>query len=143
MAYQRLTAAMRRSATAAAVALLAVGALSWAGGATLAPEAEARAPSGTQQIGGTWNAIWQNSKGAPRKGLIVIDQSGSQLSARIDSHGGVTATGSIEGSTFTLHGTRYGLPFTITGRLQGGRMSGVLTAILTERQFTATRRRGR
>ena len=134
---------MRRPAYAAALALLALGTLSWAGGAPLAAEAEARAPRGPLQIGGTWVAVWQNSSGETRKGLIVVDQRGTRLSARIESHGNVTATGSIAGSTFTLRGTRLGIPFTITGRVQGKKMSGMLTAILLERHFTATRRKGK
>ena len=143
MAQKSRAAAIRHPLYAAALALIAVGALSWAGGGTFTAEAQARAPRGAQQIGGTWEATWPNSRGEPRKGLIVIDQRGSQLSARIESHGNVTATGWIEGSAFTLRGTRYGVPFTITGRMQGKKMSGMLTAILTERHFTATRRRGK
>jgi Tfp pilus assembly protein FimT len=134
---------MGRPAYVIAVALLAVGALSWTGGAPLVGEAEARARRGPQQIAGTWEAAWRNSSGETRKGLIVVQQRGTQLSARIESHGNVTATGSIAGSTFTLRGTRLGIPFTITGRLKGKTMSGMLTAILVERHFTATRRKGK
>jgi hypothetical protein len=88
-------------------------------------------------------ATWRNSRGEARKGLIVIDQRGSQLSARIESHGNVTATGTLQGNSFTLRGSRMGVPFTITGRVQGKKMSGTLNAILVERQFTAVRRKGR
>jgi hypothetical protein len=136
-------AGLRRSLYVAAAASLAIPGPLLPGGNPLLPgEAEARAPR-VEQLGGTWDATWRNSRGAPRKGLIVVQQRGTRLSARIESHGNVTATGTLAGSTFTLHGTRMGIPFTIEGRIQGKRMSGTLTAILTERHFTATRRRGR
>ena len=138
-----IPALVRRPTRAAAFALLALGPLAWAGGAPLLSAAAAAAPRGHQQIGGTWDVTWQNSSGASRKGLIVVDQRGSQLSARIESHGNVTAAGSIAGSSFTLHGTRYGVPFTVTGRVKGRKMTGALTALLAERRFTGTRRRGR
>lgn len=127
---------------AAALALLALGAMSWSGGAPLASPATA-APRGPLQIGGTWDVTWRNSEGAARKGLIVIQQRDAQLSARIESHGNVTAMGTLTGSTFTLRGTRMGVPFTVTGRVSGRKMSGLLTAFLIERHFTGTRRKGK
>jgi hypothetical protein len=134
-------AALRRLLPAAALALLALGA-PLAGTGSLVSEAHARTAP-VQQIGGTWVANWQNSRGESRKGLIVMDQRGSQLSARIESHGNVTATGTLQGQYFTLRGTRTGVPFTITGRVQGKKMSGALTALFIERQFTAVRRKGK
>ena len=133
---------VRRSLYLAALALIGLSApLSWGGGVTSAPaEAAARGP---QQIGGTWEAAWRNSSGELRRGLIVVQQNGARISARIESHGNVTATGSITGSNFILRGTRLGVPFTVTGRVAGKKMTGMLTAILVERHFTATRRRGR
>jgi hypothetical protein len=144
VAERSLADALRRPAYLAALALLGlVCPLSSDAGALLLSAEAAAASRKPQQIGGTWDATWRNSRGAPRKGLIVVDQRGDQLSARIVDRGNVTATGSIEGSAFTLRGTRLGVPFTITGRVQGRKMSGSLTAILTDRRFTATRRRGR
>jgi len=139
---EKIPAVARRwSVRAAALALLVLAGLPETGGGPLVSAAVA-APR-VQQINGTWDAVWQNSRGAPRKGLIVVEQRGSQLSARVESHGNVTATGSIAGSFFTLRGTRSGIPFTITGRAKGRKMSGSLDAILIERSFTATRRRNR
>jgi hypothetical protein len=133
---------LRRLIPAAALALFALAA-PLPGTGSVASEAQARTPRGPQQIGGTWMANWQNSRGETRKGLIVIDQRGSQLSARIESHGNVTATGTLQGQYFTLRGTRTGVPFTVTGRVQGKKMTGALNALFVERQFTATRRRGK
>jgi hypothetical protein len=140
----KISAAARRwPLQAAALALLALGAtLPGTGGFSLVGEAQARA-RGPQQIAGTWDATWQNSRGERRKGLIVFEQRGSQLSARIESHGNVTATGTLEGQSFTLRGARMGVPFTVSGRVQGKKMSGSLNAILVERQFTAVRRKGK
>lgn|GEM_PF-2345687 len=125
---------------AAALALLASSAPLALGGLEPAAAAQARRPL---QIGGTWDATWRNSRGASRKGVIAIEQRGAGLTARIESHGNVTASGSIAGSTFTLRGNRLGVPFTVTGRVEGRRMTGVLTSLLAERRFTAVRRRGR
>jgi hypothetical protein len=127
-----------------ALALLAAGApLPGIGTGPLTAEAQARAPRGPQQIAGIWDATWQNSRGAPRKGLIVIEQRGNQLTARIESHGNVTATGTLDGQYFTLRGARTGVPFTITGRVNGKKMSGALNALFVERSFTAIKRKGR
>jgi hypothetical protein len=134
-----LAAARLRSLGAAALVLLAaVVALPLA-----SPHAAAQSQRRPLQIAGTWDATWRNSSGAPRRGLIVVEQSGARISARIESHGNVTATGTIAGSTFTLYGSRLGVPFTITGRVSGRRMAGTLASLLLERRFTATRRRGR
>ena len=138
---QKNNGALRRPLYAAALALVALGASLPGAAGPLLSEAQARAPRGPLQIAGTWEATWRNRRGAPRKGLIVVEQSGAQLTARIESHGNVTATGTIEGSTFTLYGSRMGIPFTVTGRVQGKKMTGALSAILVERQFTAVRRR--
>ena len=132
-----------RRAGLAALCLMALAAPLPSGAPLASGEAAARAPRGPMQIAGTWDAAWRNSSGEIRRGLIVVEQRGAQLSARIESHGNVTATGSIAGSTFTLRGTRLGVPFTVAGRVQGRKMAGTLTAFLIERHFTATRRRGR
>lgn len=133
---------IRPALYAAALAVVALGApLPW-DGAHLAAEAAAAARR-PQQIGGTWDAVWRNSRGEARKGRIVIAQKGAQLTARIESHGDVTATGTLEGDGFTLRGSRMGVPFTVHGRVQGKTMHGTLSAILVERSFTATRRKGK
>jgi hypothetical protein len=138
MALKSLTAALRLPVFAAALAL----GVSLTGPAALVPEAQARTAR-VEQIGGTWVATWQNSRGERRTGLIVIQQRGTQLSARIESHGNVTATGTLQGQYFTLRGTRTGVPFTVEGRVQGKKMRGALAALFVERQFTATKRKGR
>ena len=136
-------AAIRRPLFAATLALLALGAPLPFAGAPHLTEAAARAARGPQQIGGTWDAVWRNSRGEARKGLIVIEQRGTQLSARVESHGNVTATGALQGNAFTLRGKRMGVPFTIEGQVKGRKMRGTLNAILVERSFTAVRRKGR
>jgi hypothetical protein len=142
MTQKNPVATLRRLVPAAALALLAMGTPFPGSGGALISEAQAR-PPGAEQIGGTWVATWRNSHGETRKGLIVIDQRGTQLSARIESHGNVTATGTLQGQYFTLRGLRTGVPFTVAGRIQGKKMSGALSALFVERQFTAVRRKGR
>ena len=58
----------------------------------------------------------------------------------IYDRGGATATGTIRGSDFTLEGRRLALPFTVTGRVQGRKMTGSLLALGIERRFTGVRR---
>lgn len=125
---------------AGALALAALAALAGMGGAPLHFAAPASAAPASQRIGGTWDMSWRNSRGEIRKGSMVVEQRGSQLSATVYDRGGATATGSISGSSFTLHGRRLALPFTVTGRVQGRKMAGTFTALGIERRFTGVRR---
>src|SRR5688500_5342457 len=59
-----------------------------------------------QRMGGTWDLTWKNRRGETRRGSMTVEQRGSQLVATVYDRGGATATGSISGSTFTLHGRR-------------------------------------
>lgn len=102
--------------------------------------APAEAASRPQQMGGTWDLSWKNRRGERRTGYMVVEQRGTQLFAEVFDRGGATAAGTIAGSAFTLSGTRLMLPFTVTGRVKGGRMTGLLTALGTERRFTGVRR---
>jgi hypothetical protein len=128
-------------ATMAAMAALA--ALAGVGGAPLPTAAPALAAPAAARMSGTWDLTWKNRRGETRKGSMVVEQNGSELSAEVYDRGGASATGSLSGSTFTLYGRRLGLPFTVTGRVQGRKMVGVLTALGTERRFVGIRRRGR
>lgn len=119
-------------AVAALVGLAAIG-----GGPPAAPASAAPA---AQRLGGTWDLSWRNSRGEIRKGSMTIVQRGSQLEATVYDRGGATATGSVSGSAFTLQGWRLALPFTVTGRVQGKKMTGTLTALGIERRFAGTRR---
>jgi hypothetical protein len=71
---------------------------------------------------------------------MEIEQRGSQLFATVYDRGGATASGSISGSSFTLQGRRLALPFTVTGRVQGRKMTGSLLALGVERRFAGVRR---
>jgi hypothetical protein len=128
---------MRLSILAAATALLALGGVPAA--LPFAPFSAQAAPA-PQRIGGTWDLTWRNRRGEIRKGSMVVEQRGSQLFAEVYDRGGATATGSITGSAFTLRGSRLALPFTVTGRVKGRRMTGMLVALGVERHFTGVRR---
>ena len=125
-----------RSGALALAALAAVGGLA-AGPIPTATPAEA---ASTQRIGGTWDLTWKNRRGETRRGSMTVEQRGSQLVATVYDRGGATATGSISGANFTLQGRRLALPFTVTGRVQGRKMAGILTALGIERRFTGVRR---
>jgi hypothetical protein len=128
---------------AAGLGLIALAGLSGLAGAPLPSTAPVQAAPAPQQIGGTWELSWKNRRGEPRKGTMVIRQRGTQLSAEVHERGGATATGSISGSNFILEGRRLVIPFTVTGRVQRGRMTGTLSALGVEQyRFTGVRRRG-
>jgi hypothetical protein len=93
-----------------------------------------------QRMSGTWDMTWKNRRGEIRRGSMTVEQNGSQLVATVYDRGGATATGSISGSSFTLQGRRMALPFTVTGRVQGRKMTGIFTALGLERRFTGVRR---
>ena len=122
----------------AALALIALGALP---GSTVLTASTARAAPAPQRMGGTWDLSWRNRRGEIRKGSMVVTQRGSQIVAEVYDRGGATATGSIAGPSFTLQGSRLALPFTVTGRVQGRKMTGILVAAgFLERRFTGVRR---
>jgi hypothetical protein len=125
--------AARAVGAAIAFATLAVG-------TTFPACAPALAASRTQQMAGTWDISWKNRRGETRRGYMEVEQRGDQLLAKVYDRGGATAIGTISGATFTLRGTRLALPFTVTGRVKGGRMTGMLTALGVERRFTGVRR---
>jgi hypothetical protein len=122
------------------MALAALAALTGIAGAPLPSAAPASAAPASQRIGGTWDLSWRNSRGEIRRGSMTVEQRGSQLAAMVYDRGGATATGSISGASFTLYGRRLALPFTVTGRVQGRKMAGTLTALGIERRFTGVRR---
>lgn len=128
---------MKSSVRAGAMALAA---LTGIAGAALPSAAPAFAAPAPQRIGGTWDLTWRNSRGEIRKGSMVVEQHGAHLSATVYDRGGATATGSISGASFTLQGRRLALPFTVTGRVQGRKMAGTLSALGIERRFTGVRR---
>ena len=130
---------MKSSIRSGAVALAALAALTGIAGLPLPSAAPALAAS-AQRIGGTWDLTWKNRRGETRRGSMTVEQRGSQLVATVYDRGGATATGSISGSTFELHGRRLALPFTVTGRVQGRKMVGTLLALGVERRFTGVRR---
>jgi hypothetical protein len=124
---------------AGALALAAFAGLAGIAGTSF-PTAPARAAPAPQRIGGTWDLSWKNRRGETRRGSMTVEQHGTELAATVYDRGGATATGSISGSRFTLEGRRLALPFTVTGRVQGRKMTGSLLALGIERRFTGVRR---
>ena len=124
--------------TRAVAALILLAALPGALPLSASPASAERA---AQRMAGTWELSWKNRRGETRNGSMVVTQRGSQLVAEVYDRGGATATGSIAGSSFTLQGRRLALPFTVTGRVKGRKMTGTLVAAgLLERRFTGVRR---
>jgi len=131
---------MRRIVRFGAPALAGLIALAGPSGAPMPAASPAFAAPAPQRIGGTWDLSWRNSRGEIRRGSMTVEQRGSQLVATVYDRGGATATGSISGSAFTLEGRRLALPFTVTGRVQGRKMTGVLLALGIERRFSGVKR---
>jgi hypothetical protein len=131
---------LKSSVRAGALALAALAGLAGIGGGPVPSGTPALAAPAPQRIGGTWDLTWRNSRGEIRKGSMTVEQRGSQLTATVYDRGGATATGSVSGSSFTLQGRRIGLPFTVTGRVKGRKMAGMLTALGIERNFSGVRR---
>jgi hypothetical protein len=131
---------MRPTLRRSAFALAASVGLAGVGGTPIPTASPAFAAPAAQRIGGTWDLSWKNSRGETRRGSMTVEQRGSQLVATVYDRGGATATGSMSGSAFTLEGRRMALPFTVTGRVQGRKMTGVLIALGMERRFVGVRR---
>lgn len=125
---------------AGAFALAALAGLAATSAVPLPSAAPALAAPAPQRMAGTWDLSWRNSRGEIRRGSMMVEQRGSQLNATVYDRGGATATGSISGPVFTLQGRRIGLPFTVTGRVKGRKMTGTLTALGIERHFSGVRR---
>lgn len=130
----------RRTGVRALAGALVVAALVATGGAPPALISQAEAAARPAAMAGTWDLTWKNRRGETRRGSMTVEQRGSELVATVYDRGGATATGSVEGSSFTLHGRRLALPFTVTGRVQGRKMRGTLLALGIERHFTGVRR---
>jgi hypothetical protein len=91
-------------------------------------------------IAGTWDLIWQTRHGPSRSGWLVVTQQGNRIVAEIHGQGAVKAKGEIDGAEFTLRGSRLAIPYTISGRVQGGTLAGSLKILSIDRRFTGTRR---
>ena len=98
------------------------------------------APGQPAAMAGTWDLIWQTRHGPKQSGYFVIRQSGPRLEAELHGQGKVKARGSIAGRDFTLRGTRMMVPYVISGRVEGARLTGSLKILSVERHFTGTRR---
>ena len=131
---------MKTTFRAGALALAAFAGLAGIASAPFPSAAPAEAASAPQRIGGTWDLTWKNRRGETRRGSMTVEQRGTELVAQVYDRGGATATGTIAGSHFTLQGRRLALPFTVTGRVKGRKMTGMLVALGVERRFTGIRR---
>ena len=101
------------------------------------------APAAAQpaaSIAGTWDLTWQTRRGPSRQGFMVVKQDGSRITAQIHGKGSVKTKGSVSGQSFTLRGSRYAVPYTISGTYSGNRMTGSLKVLSVTRNFTAARR---
>lgn len=108
-----------------------------------AQPAAAPAPAPVQArpgLQGTWDLEWQTRRGPSPGGYLVIRQNGADLDAELHGRGSIRATGSIEGSRFTLRGERLFVPYTLDGELSGDRIEGALKVMSIERHFVGRRR---
>jgi hypothetical protein len=89
---------------------------------------------------GVWDLTWRTRKGEVQKGYLVLRQSGSGLTGEVHGQGSLKAAGVADDSAFTLRGRRMGTPFTISGRLERGRLLGSVRVLSVERPFVGARR---
>jgi hypothetical protein len=105
-----------------------------------AASAEPAAAQAAETMAGIWDLTWQTRHGPERKGYLVVRQSGVRLDAEIHGRGSVKAKGTLAGNSFTLRGSRLAIPYTISGRVEGGWLAGSLKILSVERRFTGARR---
>jgi hypothetical protein len=113
------------------------------GFAALAASAPLPAQPAAEQpaaMAGTWDLFWQTRHGPKQSGYFVIRQSGARLEAELHGQGSVKAKGTIVGHAFTLRGVRMMVPYRISGRVEGARLTGSLKILSVERRFTGSRR---
>ena len=98
-------------------------------------------PAPTESFAGTWDLTWRKRQGGEsRSGHLVIRQTGRRLTAEVHGQGSLRAAGEAEGPVFSLRGRRMGVPFTIGGRLQEGRLVGSVKVLTVDRRFVGVRR---
>jgi hypothetical protein len=98
------------------------------------------APPPAASMAGTWDLVWQTRHGPDRQGYLVVTQEGTRIAAEIHGRGSVKAKGVVAGQDFTLRGSRLAVPYLISGRIEGNRLSGTLAILSVRRSFTGTRR---
>jgi hypothetical protein len=106
--------------------------------ALVATAVAAQAPA--PRFDGIWDLTWQTRSGPRQSGYLVVSRSGAGLSAEIHGRGSIRASGSANGSSFVLRGSRMLVSYRLEGRIAGDRMEGVLKVLSVERRFTGLRR---
>ena len=93
-------------------------------------------------ISGTWDMYWQTPQGPRQRGSMVFRQDGSALHVEFHGRRGqVSASGTVNGDSFSISGSRMLVSYRVDGRWQGDRLEGSFRALSANRQFTAVRRR--
>ena len=100
----------------------------------------AQPAAGSSSIAGTWDVSWQARSGATKRGTLVIRQEGSRIAAEVHGEGNSRASGTIEGSRFTLRGSRFLVPYTLSGSYDADRIDGEFRMLRMLRNFTGNRR---
>ena len=90
---------------------------------------------------GSWDLFWKTRQGVKQEGWLVLDQTGRRVVAQIYGKGSLRAAGEVRGSTFAVRGRKMGAPFTISARLEDGRLSGSVKVLSVDRPFTGVRRK--
>jgi hypothetical protein len=97
-------------------------------------------PAAQADMAGTWDLTWQTRHGPERKGYLVVRQTGALLAVEIHGQGSVRAKGALTGHSFIVRGSRMLVPYTISGRVEGARLTGTLKIMSIERRFSGARR---
>ena len=89
---------------------------------------------------GTWDLQWQTRRGVAPGGYLVISQKGSSFEAELHGRGSIRASGTLNGNSFTLRGSRFFVPYIMTGIVNDDSIEGVLKVRSIERRFVGRRR---
>jgi pimeloyl-ACP methyl ester carboxylesterase len=110
------------------------------------PAPSAAAPPAAAETGsaavlqGTWDLEWRTARGSSPGGYLVISQSGGKLDVQLHGRGSLRASGTLQGNSFTVRGSRMFIPYTLAGSVSGDRIEGTLKVMSVERQFVGRRR---
>jgi len=91
-------------------------------------------------IAGTWDMKWQTRRGDPKRATFVIRQECRHISAEGHGQGNFRASGIVEGNRFTLRGSRFLVPYGLSGTFGTDRIEGEFKMLRMTRHFTGTRR---
>jgi hypothetical protein len=90
------------------------------------------------KVDGKWQIAMTTPHG-PMNGTLDLKQDGAKLSGSLDTEhtGSLPLTGTVDGESLTMDLEAQGMAFTMSGKLEGGKLSGTIDPSFGS--WTATR----